>query len=362
VHDVLKTLYSPIKAFEEIAKKPDVRAPLLILALILIVTAGLHYVLASKVPIEIATPENDEWTESLNLWTSNGQRSNSSDSLVGNYSVMSSVANNACIWMRLTDIGPINCSGDENYKRLSFRIKWAHQNRTFPDSEATLKLFLNGENDNYLTLNLKAEMSNSSDVWHNSTVDVGPENLDWNYTEPSDWEYITGVEFKLAWSAPANLTMKIDDLYFGRYVPALEALSLNQWLIEPLLFTGLGFFLSWGIYGGLLLLVLKIFGGKIGSWKESFLVLGYLFSVTVIYNVVITLLAVILPAWPYSFVVYFGLLGNVWIAALSAIAMRSLYGLSWKKAIGISVMANLAVFLLNPLMLVWPFSWVYWFP
>ena len=142
VHDVLKTLYSPIKAFEEIAKKPDVRAPLLILALILIVTAGLHYVLASKVPIEIATPENDEWTESLNLWTSNGQRSNSSDSLVGNYSVMSSVANNACIWMRLTDIGPINCSGDENYKRLSFRIKWAHQNRTFPDSEATLKLFL----------------------------------------------------------------------------------------------------------------------------------------------------------------------------------------------------------------------------
>ena len=359
-HDVLKTLYSPVKAFEDIVKKPDVKGPLLILALILIVTAGLQYSIASKVSIEIGTPEKDDWTESIYLWTSNGERSNSSDRVVGNYSVMSSITNNTCIWMKLTGIGPINCSGDESYKRLSFRIKWTHQNGTFPYSEAILKLFFNDEND-YLKLDLSEKISNSSGKWYNSTVDIGPESQDWNYTDPSDWENITGLEFRLAWLTSANLTMKIDDLYFGRYVSALVAFSLPEWLIEPLMFAGLGFFLSWGVYGGLLLLAVKIFGEKVGSWKESFLVTGYLFSVTVIYHVAITLSAVILPTWPYFLIVYFGLMGNVWIAVLSAIAIRSLYVFSWKKTIGISVIANTTAFLINPFMLVWPMSWISWF-
>lgn len=49
---LLKVLYSPVKAFEKIVKKPDVKGPLLVFVLTLLATAGMQYVLASKILLE----------------------------------------------------------------------------------------------------------------------------------------------------------------------------------------------------------------------------------------------------------------------------------------------------------------------
>jgi len=46
---VLRVLYSPVRAFEEIAKTPSFKGPLLIFALIMITTAGAQYISASKI-------------------------------------------------------------------------------------------------------------------------------------------------------------------------------------------------------------------------------------------------------------------------------------------------------------------------
>ncbi len=64
VKEALKVLYSPLKAFEEIVKKPTVKGPLLVLALTLLATAVLQSIVASKYSRLAETPDNDDWTES----------------------------------------------------------------------------------------------------------------------------------------------------------------------------------------------------------------------------------------------------------------------------------------------------------
>ena len=362
-HDVLKTLYSPIKAFEEIVKKPDVKGPLLILVLILIITAGLQYASASKISDEDPMTNRDEWTETaewIPKWASNGEEpTRDADKVTGNYSVMSSVTNNERIWMRLTDIGPINCSGDETYERLSFRIKWIHENGKFPNSDVALHLLSNNENESF-KLDFSDEISNSSGRWSNVTVDVGPKSQNWESIGSPRWENVTGVEFVLAWSAPANLTMKIDDLYFAKFVPLTKDFFAG-WS-SSLIMSATSFFIQWGVYGGVVLLVIKLFGEKVGSWKELFVVVGYLFSIRIVYLLVTVVLVPMLPEtrlenlaqiWyptlPYQTILYFGLVTDVWMAALCTIAVRLFYTFTWKKAIGISVLASLLNFTLRPL-------------
>jgi len=360
-HDVLKTLYSPLKAFEEIVKKPDIKGPLLILALFLIITAGLQYASAVKVSDEEPMTNRDEWTETAEWtlkWASNGEESTrDADSVSGNYSVVSSVVANESIWMKLTGIGPINCSGDGTYERLSFRIKWVHGNGIFPYSEAALQLLSNNENESS-KLDFSDKISNSSGKWSNVTVDVGPKSQGW---EPiPSWENVTGLEFRLVWLVPSNLTMKIDDLYFAKFVP-LTKYYFDGWF-SSLMMSALSFFLNWGVYGGILLLVIKLFGEKAGSWKELFVVVGYLFSVRIVYLLVTVALIPTLPEvrlenlaeiWyptlPYQAILYLSVVTDVWMAVLCTIAVRFFCNFTWKKAIGIAVLVSLLNFTLRPL-------------
>ena len=362
-HDVVKTLYSPIKAFEEIVKKPDVKGPLLVLVLILVLTTGLQYASASKIFDEEPMTNRDEWTEStawISRWASNGEETpRDADKVVGNYSVASSVTNNTYIWMRLTGIGPINCSEDETYERLSFRIKWIRENGIFPNSEVALQLLSNNDNQRF-KLDFSDKISNSSGKWSNVTVDIGPKSQGWESIGSPRWENITGVEFVLAWSVPANLTMKIDDLYFAKFVP-LAKYFFAGWF-SSLMMSALGYFINWGVYGGILILVIKLFGEKVGSWKALFVVVGYLFSVRIVYLLVTVALIPTLPEtrlenliqiWystlQYQTILYFGLVTDVWMAALCTIAVRLFYTFTWKKAIGITVLASVINFTLRPL-------------
>ena len=227
VHDVFKTLYSPIKAFEQIVKKPDVKGPLLILALVLVLTTVSQYTSASKIFDEEPMTDRDEWTESTVWtlhWASNGETTREADMVVGNYSIASNITNSTHLWMNLTDIGSVNCSRNAGYERLSFWIKWKSSNIVFADLNATLRLFSNN-GDDYFKLDFVETLSNLSDEWSEVKVDIGPESESyegWEHMGSPDWEKVTGVEFALAWSVPANLTMKIDDLYFAKFVPLLR--------------------------------------------------------------------------------------------------------------------------------------------
>jgi hypothetical protein len=382
VREIFRVLYSPLEAFKEIAKKPDVKGPMLILLITVLVTAGAQYISASKTFFENPTPEADSWTESTSLWISNGVLLNDTDRIVGNYSVNSFSSNDTYIWMKLTEIGPFDCSGDSGYRGLSFRIKWIHQNEKPPSSNATLQLFSYEEN-RYFRCDLSNNMTSSSNEWANSTVSVGIEQ-GWVSVNSPDWKNITGLEFRLAWlpSDAANLTMKIDDLYFGEYVSPLASDFFTGWLVSSLMGSATDFIVRWILYAGLLLLMIKIFGGKTGPWSALFNVVGYVFAVTMVYITIDALMINMLPSlsfplkawspvageeeiglalwnqiiqdnwgtsWAYNLRYYLPFTVHAWTAALGTIALHFAREFAWKKAAAISVMAYIMLIFLKAL-------------
>jgi hypothetical protein len=372
IHEVLEVVYSPIKAFKEIVKNPSIKGPVLIFVLILLASAGAQYVSASKWVLEVGTPEGDEWTESTSLWIPEGVSIDDTDKVVGNYSVMFSVTNDTRVWMRITGIGSFNSSSDEGFKSLSFRIKWIHQNETFPSSNATLRLFSGGES-RYFTLDLM-NLINTSDTWANLTVNLGSSDQPWRSVNSPDWGNITGLEFELAWLASdaADLTMKIDDLYFGKNVLFLEMDAFTDWFVGSLMTTAFGFFIGWSLYVVILFLTIKLIGSEAGPWSVLFIVIGYTFSINVVQVLVEAFLVSTLPplvfplkAWnpiageeglasmllddiyqtswyptlAYIITLPLMVVFYAWVIALSAIAIRFLREFTWKKAAGISIAA-----------------------
>ena len=394
VHEIFRVLYSPLEAFKEIVKKPDVKGPMLILLITVLATAGAQYISASKTFFEYPMPETDSWTESTSFWNSNGNLSIVADCVVRNYSVMSSVSNNdTCIWMKRTNIGPLNCTGAAGYRGISFRIKWVHPNGTPPSSDATLWLFSSNES-RYFELDILHHISNSSNKWYNITdpVEIGPESQGWDLFDFPDWESVTALEFRLCWpvSDAANLTMKIDELYFGNYTSYSAKGFFNEVFVHILVRTPSDFIVRWGIFTGLLLLVIKMFGGETGRWSGLFNVIGYVFSVGIISIFVEAFLINLLPplyfplkAWVhmllpgsthavsgetgiavaliehiyqenwYSTLAYglrdfVALVFHVWTVALGTIAIHFLREFTWKKSVAIVAMAYIMLFFVMP--------------
>ncbi len=371
---MLGVVYSPVKAFKEIVKNPSIKGPLLIFFLFLLASAGYQYVSASKAVLEIGTPERDDWTESTSLWTPEGVSIDGLDKFVGNYSVTSFFTNDTRVWMRIADIGSFNSSADKGYKSLSFRIKWVHQDKTFPTSNATLRLFSGGES-RYFSLDLM-NLINASGTWANLTVNLDSSDQGWRSVNSPDWGNITGLKFELAWLASdvANLTMKIDDLYFGKNVLFLAMDRFTGWFVESLIFTTFSFFVGWSLYSLLLYLTIKLFGGESGPWSVLFIVIGYASSIDIVQVLVDTFRFSTLPPlvfpqkalnpipgeeglarmlldditqtiWgprlAYNLALPLGFAFYAWAIVLSAIAIHFLRGFTWKKAASISITAYL---------------------
>jgi hypothetical protein len=381
--DILKVIYSPVKAFESIVKKPDVKGPLIILTLILLSAVIEQSALASKVFLATRTPGNDQWTESISSswnWSSNGIISlDNVTYVIGNYSVKSTISNSTSIWMKITNIGTLDCLGDEGYKKLSFWINWANPSKTPPNS-STLRLFSTSESQ-YFELNASDLVSEFSGNWTVTTsgVAVGPDSQeDWvPKGDTPRWENIMGLEFTLNWSERANLTINIDDLYFVKKSSSfLTTNSLGNIIFFTLINTLIGFFLTWITYMGSFFVISGIVHEKIGSWRVLFIVIGYALASAIVGVLVRAILYLSLPAlsfplsswppltlddqirasvleehfwasntaYPLSLIVNLGL--DIWIVALCAISVRSLGGLSWKKTIMLAAFAYFIKFFL----------------
>ncbi len=360
----LEVIYSPVKAFKKIIEKPDFKGVLLVLALVISSMVVVEYVAASKFFLETRMPDDDDWTESLtnqHIWTSNGSPSlDDADykmgNEVGNHSIKSSISNDTSIWMKITDIESIDWSNDTGYKELFFWIKWTHENGTFPNSGATLKLF-SGSESSYFESSLTNFIA-SNDEWSNITLKIGPDQ-DWTPTNSPDWKRVTGLEFRVGWTASANLTMKIDGLYFRKYVSPLESGAFSGALIPILMSAAVSFSMNWILWAGILLMIAKVFREEVGPWTMFFVIIGYTFIVTVISTIasavsLSTLPVLTLPltdevgvliheSWSpylaYQVWLYLPLVGEVWIAMLCATVIRLLRGVTWGRAASISAIA-----------------------
>jgi len=383
---VFEVLYSPVKAFKKIVEKPDFKGILLVLVLVMFSMTVSQYVVVSKFYVRAETPDDDDWTESLSNqhnWTSNGSLSLDEidykmGNTVGNHSVRSEVFNDTSIWMKITNIGSIDCSGDAGYKELFFWIKWIRQDGTSP-TNATLQLFSESESS-YFELSLTDLISTSNDTWANATVNdatlkIGP-GQGWDLFDSPNWKSITGLEFRLAWQTPANLTMKIDDLHFQKYVPFLETGAFSGVLISILMSVAVLVFMNWILWAGILLLTIKLFHEKGGQWTTFFTIIGHVFIVTVVYELASIALFSTLPTlnlpvktlptttdeetsavnaliekrwypnwiyWGSSLLsgFYLPFVREIWIVALCVIAIYLLCKITWRKAASISLIAFL---------------------
>ncbi|MDH5694880.1 MAG: hypothetical protein OEZ47_17420 [Gammaproteobacteria bacterium] len=373
VREVFEVLYSPVNAFKKIIEKPDFKGVLLVLVLFISSILVVQYVAYSKYFLETRTPDDDDWTESLlnqHNWASNGSPSlDDTDYKMGNadgnHSVKSLVSSDTSIWMKITDIEPLDCSEDTGYKELFFWIKWTRENGAFPSSGATLRLF-SGSESSYFESSLTGLMA-SSDEWTNATLKIGPEQ-GWSSNNSSDWQSVTGLEFRLVWETPANLTMKIDGLYFRKYVSSIETGYFSGAIIPFSLQAAVTFSMNWILWAGILLMMAKVFREELGPWTTFFVIIGHVFMATVVYTIasaapLSTLPTLDLPleagdvnvlifeTWSpylaYQVASYLLLVGEVWIVALCAIAIRLLRGITWGRAVSISVVAFVIRFVLR---------------
>ena len=373
VREVFEVLYSPVKAFKKIIEKPDFKGVLLILVLVIFSMVVVEYVAASKFLLETRMPDDDNWTESLSnqhSWVSNGSPSlDDTDYImgdtIGNHSVKSLVSSSTSIWIKIIGIEPIDCLEDNGYKELFFWIKWIQENGSFPNSGATLKLFSGSEN-NYFEIDLAGLISTSSGEWNNATVPLGPESQGWDSTN-ADWKNITGLAFRLEWSTSTDLTMKIDGLYFRKYVSPLETGAFSGAIIPILMSAAVSFSMNWILWAGILLVIIKVFREEAGPWTVFFVIVGHVFIVTAVHTIIgavslstlpslnlpladgayFSLHEMLDPYLAYQVWLYLPLAGEVWTAVLCAIIIRLLRGITWGRAASISLAAFVLRFVLR---------------
>ncbi|MFP3985602.1 MAG: Yip1 family protein [Candidatus Bathyarchaeia archaeon] len=357
---IFKVLYAPTKAFEQVVEKPDFKGPILILLITLPIILCGQYISGTKFFLEVASPRNDLWTEKsdtpLFSWdSSNDIVLDGEDYIVGNYSVSTSLANSSLVWTYLTDIGDYNCS-EEEYSRLSFRAKWVNEDNVAPIN-AILRLFSFNDGSRKFELDIREILANRTDVWANITVNLVTANWRLTPENPQSWTNVTGIGFQLEWEVPANITLKIDDLFFGKYTPILFSDIFEIQLLYSLMRNSVNFLLEWFILSGIVYLALKSFSDWKGMWKNLLYVIGYIFSPSIVYVGALALLFLFLPpffvprnityleyvslyqsSWGMPISVL-NLLSYLWSTVLCVIALKSMHELSWSKAFLISFVA-----------------------
>lgn len=339
-----------MKAFKEIAEKPTVKGPLLILLITLPLVVAIQYSSTSKFFIETPIPENDLWTEEQHTsqsfsWNSSNEiLYDNDDHISGNYSIRTTVSNESQIWFKLTEIESINCSVSE-YSRLTFGIKVTNQT----PSTTTLQLLSESNDESGFELDISSLLTDNTGTWTNITVDLATD--EWVKTSPiASWTNIKGVGYQLTWGGSYNLTVKIDGLFFGKFESSAASYAINFQLVS-ILHGIVSFLLEWLILSGIALLILRSFSSWVGRFKDLMYYMGYVYSASIVYLGAIALISLFLPSlyipanitfqeyvriyqasWgaPISYVtlVYYG-----WATILCAISMKELVGISWGKAI-----------------------------
>jgi hypothetical protein len=375
IREVFEVLYSPVKAFRKIIEKPDFKAVILILALVIASTILVQYVASTKLYLENRMPENDDWTESLvnqHYWfSSNGVASLDEKDFQlgntdGNHSIVSSDLNQS-IWMKITDIGSVDGSEETGYRELFFWIKYTHEEESALNS-GTVKLFSNDENS-YFETDLTSLLASNGE-WTNVTLNIGP-NQGWVPNNSPSWQNITGVEFNLSWSSSANLTMKIDGFFFRKFSSPAVTGEFSSLLLPILIEALISFAINLILWSGILMIVGKLFQVDLGHWKVLFVIVGYVFIATVVYTLITvvplstlpplnvpldtaTFNAVLNEVWgplpAYLVWLYLPLIGEVWIAGLCAVIVRVMKDVPWGRAAAIAGVAFGIRFLLRLLL------------
>ena len=369
-YEIIKVIYSPFRAFREIIQNPKYIGPIVVMILFVAAYTGFSYIATSKLYDEQTLPiasKGDEWTENRDLWTSNASVVAESDDCLsggwyGNKSIEFSIVNYTQIWMQLNPPESINCSSSEGYKKISFRIKMIYPNTTELD-EASLYLF-SGQAE-YFHYDLTEQfVSLNKTVWNNLTVTIGAESELAEKSANADWSNVTSLGFKFMWSQDADLTVRIDGLFFrGVFKPIIEDVPMSVFNFSVGAF--MQFTIKWVILSGLLYIMVRAFGAKT-TWRPLLILVGFVLITIFIQAAINAVAFSTLPRiyrplelaggvggefeiaynnfideiWLVDQIYRYVQIGVlVWTIALCSIATRELAEFSWTKSFLVSIVA-----------------------
>jgi hypothetical protein len=347
------------------------------MVLFILANIGFGYAFLSTTYFDQTKPQSsdlDKWTEGTSYWTSNASVAlNTQDYISGAYygnnSIQFSINDSSDVWMQLNTSSSVSCSGPDGYKLLSFRLKLNSVEPSANPSSVSLYTISSTLQDTFYQ-DITNQV-NQTGVWLNLTIAVGDESAGWLKNANADWSDITGLKLDLAWPTESNITLLIDGLFFhGLYKSGIELSSMTVvdlgFRYSPLN-TFMQFTIQWVIFGGILFLIPKAFGLKT-VWKPMLTIAGFVL-ITICIQTVINAV-VFATMWnlryPLEYLgqvpgeqqnVYNTLLQEistpyltlfivdkiiwVWIIALCAIALRSMFSLSLGKSFLASVSAYL---------------------
>jgi len=168
-----------------------------------------------------------------------------------------------------------------------------------------------------------------------------------------------------------------------QYVPIVTTSNFGGRMVSIAIDAGLMLSLVWFLFTGVLLLVIKVSGLKEGSWRVVFFVIGYTLMTSVVNTLVNALLFSGLPtvylkwgvwnplpgteetaykewlsahsAWfaspLYLLVRYLSLAVEGWTAALTAIAIHTMFETTWRKAVAVASTATILAYIMKIVLL-----------
>jgi hypothetical protein len=373
--EIVKMLYAPHKAFKEIMQNPRYMGPLLIMLLFVAANAGFTYVATSKTYIEQVLPNGsnlDEWTENSTFWQSNAQISESNDFINGTYygnkSIAFSITDSTEIWVQLTDIGSISCSGPDGYTELSFRIKWTSP-QTRPVN-GTIYMFSTTSSDFFYESLGEIFANLTYNIWNNLTIPLVSDG--WLTSSPSaDWGNVTGLKLIFQWPESTNITLLIDGLFFHGPFESLYATAGTAYILNYALVAVMQYVITWVFLSGIIYIMSKSFGGKL-VWKTILVLIGFALITMFVQAIVNAAAYATVSSVNYPFQLIVGVEGEtdapynaildqtatvsyigrftqiavyIWTIALCSLAVRLHAGFSWTKSILVGVVAYLVTIL-----------------
>lgn len=173
------------------------------------------------------------------------------------------------------------------------------------------------------------------------------------------------------------------------YVSLLTFTSFGGLVVPYLINTAFHFFINWIMYAAILFLIIKMSRIETEPWTMFYILIGYVFSVTIVYALANAALISALPSinlptpawkawdpqatseevkaavdvvnqklqenwyplWAFQALPYLSYAIDVWTAALCAVAIRSSHEVTWSKAIVISAIASAIVLILRTFIL-----------
>jgi hypothetical protein len=285
-YGIFKVLYAPFKAFREIIENPQYIGPILIMILFVLGNVGSIYIVVSRTYVEQTLPETsklDEWTENKTLWTpvaSENFIDYVNGSCLGNRSLEFQILDSTFMQMQLDNPQPVNCSGIEGYKNMSFRLKLIASE---PNSSI---ISLHSSSTDYFYYDFEVNLTSlETGRWDNFTIQIGPESRGWsnNGTQP-DWSSITNVRFVFRWPEPVNATVRIDGLFF-RGVFISELRNVSNHILSFSVSSVMQFTIRWFILSGIIFLASKALGSQT-AWKPVLIVVGFTFIVLIIQSLI----------------------------------------------------------------------------